>query len=106
MINCSTASAVRTLLAQCGNLIMSSDPPLSMEEPWHINPSWTIPISIKSVLMSLQRGFLQDFAYICIAKAKDSASKQVMFRISTISIVLRKKIMKNVPFHIRSSRWH
>lgn len=55
---------------------MSSDPPLSME-PWHINPSWIMPISIKSVLMQLPRGFLQDFSYICIAKAKDFAAKHV-----------------------------
>lgn len=55
---------------------MSSDPPLSME-PWCINPSWIMPINIKTVLMLLPRGFLQDFSYICIAKAKDFAGKHV-----------------------------
>ncbi|XP_031630488.1 integrator complex subunit 8 isoform X3 [Contarinia nasturtii] len=75
LINCATANAVRVLLVKCTNLIMTSDPRLSME-PWHINPSWIMPISIKSVLMSMPRGFLQDFSYICIAKAKDFAAKQ------------------------------
>lgn len=76
LINCTTASAVRLLLVKCTNLIMSSDPPLSME-PWHINPSWIMPIQIKSVLMSMSRGFVQDFTYILVAKAKDLASRHV-----------------------------
>lgn len=76
LINCTTPNAIRKLLVKCTNLIMSSDPPLSME-PWHINTSWIIPISIKSVLTSLPRGFLQDFGYICIAKAKSFAAEQV-----------------------------
>lgn len=57
---------------------MASDPPLSME-PWHINPSWIMPIQIKSVLMSLPRGFLQDYTYILISKAKDFAARHVFF---------------------------
>lgn len=84
LINCTTANAVRVLLVKCTNLIMASDPPLSME-PWGINPSWIMPINIKSVIMSLPRGFLQDFSYICIAKAKDFAGKHVNFTIFTLS---------------------
>lgn len=34
-------------------------------------------MSIKTVLMGMPRGFLQDFCYICIAKAKDFAAEQV-----------------------------
>lgn len=54
-----------------------SEPTLSLE-PWHINPNWIMPIQIKSVLLSLPRGFLQDFTYILISKAKDFAARHVI----------------------------
>lgn len=76
LIGCTTANAVRALLVKCTNLIIS-EPNLSLE-PWHINPSWIMPIQIKSVLLSLPRGFLQDFTYILISKAKDFAPRQVI----------------------------
>lgn len=52
-------------------------------EPWNINPSWIMPIQIKSVLMSMSRGFLQDFTYILVAKSKDLAARHVNFSSNT-----------------------
>lgn len=74
LINCSTANAVRVLLVKCTNLIMSSDPPLTME-PWHINPNWSLPPQMDAVLKALPRGFLQDYTYVLMAKARDFIGK-------------------------------
>ncbi|KAK9890977.1 hypothetical protein WA026_013315 [Henosepilachna vigintioctopunctata] len=38
---------------------------------WGINPLWELPIPLQSVLQSLSRGFLQDFAYVMLAKSKE-----------------------------------
>ncbi|XP_044746312.1 integrator complex subunit 8 [Coccinella septempunctata] len=38
---------------------------------WNINPLWELPIPLQSVLQSLSRGFLQDFAYLMLAKSKE-----------------------------------
>lgn len=40
----------------------------------HINPLWELPIPLQSVLQSLSRGFLQDFAYLMLAKSKEQMS--------------------------------
>ncbi|XP_055692605.1 integrator complex subunit 8 [Lutzomyia longipalpis] len=45
-------------------------------ELWEINPSWSIPIPLQSVLKSLQRGFLKDFAYITLGKAKELTNRK------------------------------
>lgn len=74
LINCSTATAVRVLLVKCTNLIMLSDPPLTME-PWHINPNWSLPPQMDAVLKALPRGFLQDYTYVLMAKARDFLTK-------------------------------
>lgn len=74
IINCSTPNAVRVLLVKCTNLIMSSVPPLTME-PWHINSNWKLPAQIDNALSALPRGFLQDYAYISVAKARDFIAK-------------------------------
>ncbi|KAL3287788.1 hypothetical protein HHI36_002251 [Cryptolaemus montrouzieri] len=38
---------------------------------WGMNPLWELPIPLQSVLQSLSRGFLQDFAYVMLAKSKE-----------------------------------
>lgn len=68
-------------------------------------------MSIKTVLMGMPRGFLQDFCYICIAKAKDFAAQQVriieylLFRLlSTHFLCENKRLTGSVPsdFHLES----
>lgn len=44
---------------------------------WTVNPSWEIATPIKSLLMSMQRGFLQDFAYVLLGKAREMTAKGV-----------------------------
>lgn len=38
---------------------------------WTVNPSWVLPMAVHAAVMSLQRGFLQDFAYILMGKSKE-----------------------------------
>ncbi|VEN57796.1 unnamed protein product [Callosobruchus maculatus] len=38
---------------------------------WSINPLWELPIPLHSVIKSLPRGFLQDYAYVTLAKSKE-----------------------------------
>uniref|UniRef100_A0A1B0GNW5 INTS8 TPR repeats domain-containing protein n=1 Tax=Phlebotomus papatasi TaxID=29031 RepID=A0A1B0GNW5_PHLPP len=50
--------------------------PREPRELWEVNPSWSIPIPLQSVLKSLQRGFLKDFAYITLGKAKELTNRK------------------------------
>lgn len=37
----------------------------------HINNCWDLPIPLQSVIMSLPRGFLQDYSYVLLAKSRE-----------------------------------
>ncbi|KAI4457281.1 hypothetical protein MML48_8g00010309 [Holotrichia oblita] len=38
---------------------------------WKLNPKWELPIPLQSVIASLPRGFLQDYGFVLLAKAKE-----------------------------------
>lgn len=40
---------------------------------WKVNGCWELPIPLQSVVMSLPRGFLQDYSYILLAKSRELA---------------------------------
>ncbi|KAG7213745.1 hypothetical protein KM043_002973 [Ampulex compressa] len=42
-----------------------------MKPLWHVNSCWELPIPLQSVVMSLPRGFLQDYAYVLLAKSRE-----------------------------------
>nr|XP_031845085.1 integrator complex subunit 8 [Nomia melanderi] len=42
-----------------------------MKALWHVNSCWELPIPLQSVVMSLPRGFLQDYAYVLLAKSRE-----------------------------------
>ncbi|XP_063237088.1 integrator complex subunit 8 isoform X2 [Bacillus rossius redtenbacheri] len=42
-----------------------------MKVQWRINNKWELPIPLQSVVMSLPRGFLQDFVYLLLAKSRE-----------------------------------
>ncbi|XP_055592549.1 integrator complex subunit 8 isoform X2 [Uranotaenia lowii] len=69
LITCTHASGVRKILVK----LAGTNPTKPL---WSINPSWSIPLPIKQLLMSLQRGFLQDFAYILVGKSRELAAKK------------------------------
>lgn len=70
LISCSNANTVRKLLVK----LASTNPSKPL---WTVNPSWEIATPLKSLLMSLQRGFLQDFAYVLLGKARELTAKRV-----------------------------
>lgn len=43
---------------------------------WKLNPKWELPIPLTSVVMSLPRGFVQDYSYILMAKARELTSQK------------------------------
>lgn len=69
LITCTHASGVRKMLVK----LAGTNPTKPL---WSINPSWSIPLSMKQLLVSLQRGFLQDFAYILVGKSRELAAKK------------------------------
>lgn len=69
LITCTHASGVRKILVK----LASTNPTKPL---WSINPSWSIPLPMKQLLMSLQRGFMQDFAYILVGKSRELAAKK------------------------------
>lgn len=93
LISCTNANVVRKLLVK----LMGTNPAKPL---WTINPryvcvsgfqglcrkklfkfafldSWTAPIPLDSVIKSMQRCFLQDFAYVLVGKAREFAAKSV-----------------------------
>lgn len=38
---------------------------------WHVNGCWELPIPLESVVMSLPRGFIQDYSYVLLAKSRE-----------------------------------
>lgn len=70
LISCTNANTVRKLLVK----LAATNPTKPL---WTVNPSWEIATPIKSVLMSMQRGFLQDFAYVLLGKARELTAKGV-----------------------------
>lgn len=63
MISCTDTNVLRQLLVK----LMAANPRKPL---WKINPSWNW-----STLIPLSRGFIQDFAYILLGKAREAASK-------------------------------
>lgn len=42
-----------------------------MKPLWHVNSCWELPIPLQSVVMSLPRGFMQDYSYVLLAKSRE-----------------------------------
>ncbi|KAF5275218.1 hypothetical protein FQR65_LT04252 [Abscondita terminalis] len=38
---------------------------------WKINPCWELPIPLQSVLVSMPKGFIQDYSFVLLAKSKE-----------------------------------
>ena len=71
LISCSSSNAVRKYLVK----LASTNPKKPL---WTVNPSWQVPSQIEQLLRSLPRGFLQDFVYILVGKARELTAKNVV----------------------------
>ncbi|GAB0099054.1 Integrator complex subunit 8 [Sergentomyia squamirostris] len=72
LINCNAHDVKRL----CRKLSSMKEFDRRSRELWEINSSWSIPIPLQSVLKSLQRGFLRDYAHISLGKAKELANRK------------------------------
>lgn len=77
LIACKNANIIRKLLVK----LASTNPTKPL---WTVNPSWEIATPIKSVLMSLQSGFLQDFAYVLLGKARELCARGVCLSLTSL----------------------
>lgn len=77
LINCEDPKTSRTLLVH----LASKNPSKPL---WNINPSWVIPEPIRSLILSLPRGFLQDFSYVLTGKAMELAGKSDFITATTM----------------------
>jgi integrator complex subunit 8 len=59
---------------------------------WNINPQWDLPIPIQSVLKSLPRGFLQDFGFVMMAKAREQMLNKVWNSSLELMLILDKEL--------------
>lgn len=73
---------------------MTSDPPLTME-PWHINPNWILPPQMDAVLKALPRGFLQDYTYVMVAKARDFIGKHAFKSATNLLIDAKNEVQRH-----------
>ncbi|KAF5274403.1 hypothetical protein FQA39_LY07283 [Lamprigera yunnana] len=64
IIACYNANELRQLVAKA--LTKST-----CRSIWKINPCWELPIPLQSVLVSLPKGYLQDFSFVLLAKSKE-----------------------------------
>ncbi|XP_052860400.1 integrator complex subunit 8 [Anopheles cruzii] len=87
LISCTSANAVRKLLVKLAGTNPSK--PL-----FTINPSWSIPYALEQILIPLQRGFLQDFAYILIGKAHELAARKDYTTALTLLTVLKNETQR------------
>lgn len=71
LIVCTNANMIRKILVK----LASTNPAKPL---WTVNPSWEIATPIKTVLMSLQGGFLQDFAYVLLGKSRELSARKVL----------------------------
>ncbi|XP_076174566.1 integrator complex subunit 8 isoform X1 [Ptiloglossa arizonensis] len=52
-------------------ILLQLDGKHRMKPLWHVNSCWELPIPLQSVVMSLPRSFLQDYAYVLLAKSRE-----------------------------------
>uniref|UniRef100_A0A1A9WIS6 INTS8 TPR repeats domain-containing protein n=1 Tax=Glossina brevipalpis TaxID=37001 RepID=A0A1A9WIS6_9MUSC len=88
LISCTNANTVRKLLVK----LASTNPSKPL---WTVNPSWEIATPLKSVLMSMQRGFLQDFAYVLLGKARELTAKGDFIGAVSLLSVLKSETQRS-----------
>ncbi|XP_071579185.1 integrator complex subunit 8 isoform X3 [Temnothorax nylanderi] len=65
---------------------------------YHINGCWELPIPLQSVVMSLPRGFIQDYSYVLLAKSRELVTSKNF----DSAIELLKILDKELQEHVKS----
>lgn len=64
IISCYDPTQLRMLLIKTSSKSLS-------RSVWKINPCWELPIPLQSVLVSMPKGFLQDYSFVLLAKSRE-----------------------------------
>lgn len=70
-----------------------------MKPLWNVNGCWELPIPLQSVVMSLSRGFMQDYSYVLLAKSREL----VMFKNFDAAIELLKMLDNELQEHMKAA---
>ncbi|XP_026668358.1 integrator complex subunit 8 isoform X2 [Ceratina calcarata] len=74
--------------AEIHEILIRLDGKHRMKPLWHVNSCWELPIPLQSVVMSLPRGFLQDYSYVLLAKSRELvASKDFEGSIDILNVL-------------------
>lgn len=68
LISCTQPHQVRKLLVKLSQTVPN-------KELWTVNPSWEVHQSVKAVILSLNRGFMLDYALILFGKSREMMTK-------------------------------
>ncbi|KAK2577342.1 hypothetical protein KPH14_003465 [Odynerus spinipes] len=71
------------------------DGKLRMKPLWNVNSCWELPIPLQSVVMSLPRGFLQDYSYVLLAKSRELVMSKDFEGAIEILHVLEKEVQQH-----------
>lgn len=71
------------------------DGKLRMKPLWHINNYWELPIPLQSVVMSLPRGFLQDYSYVLLAKSRELVISKDFEGAIELLLILEKEVQQH-----------
>ncbi|KAF3423732.1 hypothetical protein E2986_09347 [Frieseomelitta varia] len=66
-----------------------------MKPLWHVNSCWELPIPLQSVVISLPRGFLQDYSYVLLAKSRELVMSKDFEGAIEILNVLEKEVQQH-----------
>ncbi|KAL6425116.1 hypothetical protein ACFW04_009417 [Cataglyphis niger] len=67
-----------------------------MKPLWHVNSCWELPIPLQSVVMSLPRGFIQDYSYILLAKSRELVTSKSFDSAIELLKILDKELQENM----------
>ncbi|XP_025264250.1 integrator complex subunit 8 [Camponotus floridanus] len=67
-----------------------------MKPLWHVNSCWELPIPLQSVVMSLPRGFIQDYSYVLLAKSRELVTSKNFDSAIELLKMLDKELQENM----------
>lgn len=67
-----------------------------MKPLWHVNSCWELPIPLQSVVMSLPRGFIQDYSYVLLAKSRELVTSKSFDSAIELLKMLDKELQENM----------
>lgn len=67
-----------------------------MKPLYHVNGCWELPIPLQSVVMTLPRGFMQDYSYVLLAKSRELVTSKNFDGAIELLKILDKELQENV----------